>query len=109
MYINMYRCQQSKVMWGGKPAYRWWNRVIEMDDNRSRNKYTLILQWEEQWNWIQDMHDMLFKYGLEELINTVTLKEIVCQRKKRDHFLLRLEEVRRAGGVKSSQCVTLKK
>lgn len=34
---------------------------------------------------------MLFKYGLEELINAVTLKEMVCQRKK-DHFLLRLEE-----------------
>lgn len=38
------------------------------------------------------MHDRLFKYGLEELINAVTLKEIISQRKKRS-LLLRLEEV----------------
>lgn len=32
MYINTYRCQRSKEIWGGNPVYRSQSRPIDMDD-----------------------------------------------------------------------------
>ena len=67
---------------------RLWNRLVNMNDNRLTKK---VFNWDKQQNgpWIEDIRDMLYEYGLEEIflraeqVHILSLKETLSVQTQR--------------------------